>query len=70
MSQEREILELKQQILRLKQQVFGLKQKQVAMKAEYEAKLKAKKRIVIPEEERVKLLTRRDKAIAANARLR
>lgn len=61
------------QILRLKEQVFNLKQKLVRTKANYEkqiAELKAKKQPVITEKEREKLIARRDKALAANARLR
>jgi hypothetical protein len=67
MSAQREILELKEQIIKLRQQVFNLKQRMAAMKVEYEKKLKAKKRIVIPEEERVKLIERHERASAANA---
>jgi len=60
------------QILKLREQVFNLKQKLVRTKANYEkqiAKLKARKQPVITEEEREKLIARRDKALEANARL-
>jgi hypothetical protein len=70
MSPERKITQLEQKNLRLERRILSLERKMANMKAQYEAKLKAKKRIAIPEEERQKLIARRDKAIAADARLR
>ena len=57
------------EIFMLERRVFKLEQRLASQKAKYEkqiAKLKARKQPVITEEERKKLITRRDTALAAN----
>jgi TolA-binding protein len=77
MSAQRIPISTQRQILSLKDQIFNLKQKLVKMKERYEKQiaklqqqLKQRKRLVITEDERQKLIARHEAAIAANARSR
>jgi hypothetical protein len=63
MSPERKLIQLEQRNLKLERRIFSLQRKLDNMKTEYEAKLKAKKQIVITEEKRAKLIERRDAAL-------
>ena len=67
MSPERKIIQLEKENLKLQRRILNLERKMDKMKADYETKLKAKKRIVMTEAQRQQLLDRRDKALARAA---
>jgi hypothetical protein len=69
-SPDQRIIRLERENVMLRQRILNLERKMDKTKADYEKKLKVKSKIVISEEQRQKLLARRDKALAANARLR
>jgi len=63
MSLEQKVIRLEGENVKLRQRIFNLKRKMDKMKADYEKKLKVKSKFVIPEEDRICLLERRDRAL-------